>query len=63
MDTATDPETNARKGLAREQSLVLQRGLVADDAVVKRAQTFRFQDMPGLACLSHAAERRRADAR
>ena len=41
VDTATDLETNASKGLAREHSLILQRGLVADDAVVKMAQTFR----------------------
>ena len=41
VDTATDLETNATKGLARENSLMLQRGSVADDAVVKMAQTFR----------------------
>jgi hypothetical protein len=41
VDTAMDLETNASKGLARENSLVLQRGPVADDAVVKMAQTFR----------------------
>jgi hypothetical protein len=41
VDTATDLETNATKGLARENSLMLQRGPVADDAVVKMAQTFR----------------------
>jgi hypothetical protein len=41
VDTATDLETNATKGLARENSLMLKRGRVADDAVVKMAQTFR----------------------
>ena len=41
VDTAMDLETNATKGLARENSLILQRGAVADDAVVKMAQTFR----------------------
>ena len=41
VDTAMDLETNATKGLARENSLLLQRGPVADDAVVKMAQTFR----------------------
>ena len=41
VDTATDLETNATTGLAREHSLMLQCGSVADDAVVKMAQTFR----------------------
>jgi hypothetical protein len=41
VDTGTDLETNATKGLARENSLMLKRGRVADDAVVKMAQTFR----------------------
>jgi hypothetical protein len=41
VDTAMDLETNATKGLTRENSLLLQRGRVADDAVVKIAQTFR----------------------
>src|SRR5262249_50220934 len=41
VDTAMDLETNATKGLARENSLLLQRGPVASDAVVKMAQTFR----------------------
>jgi hypothetical protein len=41
VDTAMDLETNTTKGLARENSLMLQRGRVADDAVVKMAQTFR----------------------
>ena len=36
-----DLETNATKGLARENSLMLQRGPVPADAVVKMAQTFR----------------------
>ena len=41
IDTAMDLETNATKGLVRENSLMLQRGSVPDDAVVKMAQTFR----------------------
>jgi hypothetical protein len=41
VDTAMDLETNATKGLARENSLVLQRGSLPDSAVVKMAQTFR----------------------
>ena len=41
VDTSMDLETNATKGLARENSLMLRRGAVADDAVVKMAQTFR----------------------
>jgi hypothetical protein len=41
VDTAMDLETNATKGLARENSLLLQRGPLPDDAVVKMAQTFR----------------------
>jgi hypothetical protein len=41
VDTAMDLETNASKGLSRESSLLLQRGRVPDDAVVKVAQTFR----------------------
>jgi hypothetical protein len=41
VDSSMDLETNATKGLARENSLMLQRGPVADDAVVKMAQTFR----------------------
>jgi hypothetical protein len=41
VDTATDLETNATKGLARENSLVMRHGSVADDALVKMAQTFR----------------------
>ena len=41
VDTAMDLETNTTKGLARENSLMLQRGPVADDAIVKMAQTFR----------------------
>src|SRR5262245_53228854 len=41
VDTAMDLETNATKGLARENSLVLRRGPLADAAVVKMAQTFR----------------------
>jgi hypothetical protein len=41
VDTAADLETNATKGVARENSLMLQRGPVPDDAVIKMAQTFR----------------------
>ncbi len=41
IDTATDQETNASKELARENSLLLQRGTVPEDAVIKIAQTFR----------------------
>jgi hypothetical protein len=41
IDTAMDLETNATKGLARENSLMLRRGPVPTDAVVKMAQTFR----------------------
>ena len=41
VDTAMDLETNATKGLHRENSLVLQRGPLADNAVVRMAQTFR----------------------
>jgi hypothetical protein len=41
VDTAMDLETNSTKGLARENSLMLQAGAIADTAVVKMAQTFR----------------------
>ena len=41
VDTAMELETNATKGLARENSLLLRRGPVADGARVKMAQTFR----------------------
>src|ERR1017187_6327994 len=41
MDTAMDLETNATKGVTRENSLMLQRGPLANDAIVKMAQTFR----------------------
>lgn len=41
LDTAMDLETNATQGLARQNSLLLQRGPLADDAVVRMAQTFR----------------------
>jgi hypothetical protein len=40
-DTAMDLETNASKGLSRENSLLLEPGRLADDAIVKMAQTFR----------------------
>jgi hypothetical protein len=41
VDTAMDLETNATKGVLRENSLVLQKGQVSPDAVVTIAQTFR----------------------
>jgi hypothetical protein len=41
VDTAMELETNTTKGLARENSLMLQPGEIAADAVVKIAQTFR----------------------
>ena len=41
LDTTMELETNVSKGLARENSLVLERGFVAPDAVIKMAQTFR----------------------
>jgi hypothetical protein len=41
LDTAMDLETNATQGLVRENSLLLQRGPLPDDAIVKMAQTFR----------------------
>src|SRR5580698_8144070 len=41
IDTAMDLETNATKGLTEENTMVLQRGAVPEDAIVKIAQTFR----------------------
>ena len=41
VDTAMELETNVTKGLARENSLMLEPGPVAADAIVKMAQTFR----------------------
>ena len=41
LDTAMDLETNASKGMRRENSLLLQKGNLRPDAVVKMAQTFR----------------------
>jgi hypothetical protein len=41
LDTAMDLETNASKGLVREHSLMLQRGNMPGDFLVKIAQTFR----------------------
>lgn len=41
IDTATDLETNATKGLVQENSLMLERGQVLDTDVIKIAQTFR----------------------
>ena len=41
VDNATDLETNSSKELARENSILLKRGHLAGNAVVKMAQTFR----------------------
>lgn len=41
VDTAMDLETNSSKGLAREHSLMLQRGPMPESSLVKIAQTFR----------------------
>ena len=41
VDTAMELETNATKGFTEENALILERGAVADTAVVKMAQTFR----------------------
>jgi hypothetical protein len=41
IDTAMDLETNATTGLSRGNSLLVQRGKLPNDAVVKMAQTFR----------------------
>jgi hypothetical protein len=41
VDTAMELETNATRGLAAENTLVLQREAVQEDAIVKIAQTFR----------------------
>jgi hypothetical protein len=41
VDTAMELETNVTKGLARENVLILERGQVPSDSVVKMAQTFR----------------------
>jgi hypothetical protein len=41
VDTSMDLETNASRGLAREHSLMLQRGTVPENSCVKMAQTFR----------------------
>lgn len=41
VDTAMDLETNATKGVTRENSLTLERGPLDGDAMVKMAQTFR----------------------
>jgi hypothetical protein len=41
VDTAMDLETNTTKGLVRENSLLVERGPVPPDSVVKMAQTFR----------------------
>jgi hypothetical protein len=41
IDTAMHLETNASTGVARNNSLLVKRGAVPEDAVVKMAQTFR----------------------
>jgi hypothetical protein len=41
LDSSMDLETNSSKGLAREHSLILQRGTVPANSRVKMAQTFR----------------------
>jgi hypothetical protein len=41
VDTAMDLETNATKGLSRENSLFIQRGAIDEADVVRMAQTFR----------------------
>jgi hypothetical protein len=41
VDTAMDLETNATNGLRRENSLLVRRGPLPEDALVKIAQTFR----------------------
>jgi hypothetical protein len=41
VDSAMDLETKSTKGLAEENAMLLQRGNVPEDAVVKIAQTFR----------------------
>jgi hypothetical protein len=41
IDSAMDLETNSTKGLAEENAMLLQRGNVPENAVVKIAQTFR----------------------
>jgi hypothetical protein len=41
FDTAVDLETNTTKGLASENSLMLEHGSVQDGAIVKIAQSFR----------------------
>src|SRR5258708_9190912 len=41
IDTAMELETNATKGLAEDNTMILQHGAVAENAVVKMAQTFR----------------------
>ncbi len=41
IDTGTDLETNATKGLAHDNTVILQRGKVSETAIVRIAQTFR----------------------
>ena len=41
IDTSMDLETNSTKGLAEENSLILQEGKVSNNSVIKIAQSFR----------------------
>jgi hypothetical protein len=41
IDSTMDLETNSSKGFATENTILLERGLIAEDAIVKIAQTFR----------------------
>jgi hypothetical protein len=41
MDTTMDLETNVSKDFTRENALLLQKGSVSRNAIVKMAQTFR----------------------
>src|SRR6202158_1712881 len=41
VDTGMDLETNVSKGMSEENAVVLERGVVAENAIVKIAQTFR----------------------
>jgi hypothetical protein len=41
IDTTMDLETNSSKGFATENTILLERGVIAEDAIVKIAQTFR----------------------
>ena len=53
VDSAMDLESNATKGLSMENSLMLKRGPVSSDAVIKIAQTYRSgtNDVDAVDCL------------